>query len=121
MKFKKSDFVLHALEILLKQISKLPRSILMDAGGEFILVRRWCAENNIKTYPPYTSFHGPFIDRLNQTIKNLLYKWMDANKSRKDLSSLDKLLEGYNNAEHSSIGTTPNIAWTNIFPSPTRK
>ena len=113
IKSKKSDVVLHAFKTLLKQIPKTPRSILMDAGGEFILVRKWCAENNIKTYLPYTSFHGSFIERFNQTIKNRLYKWMDANKSEKYLNSLEKLLEGYNNAEHSSIGTTPNIAWSN--------
>ena len=88
IKRKKSDFVLHELKILLKQIYEIPKSVLMAAGGKFILVRRWCTENNIKIYLPYTSFHGSFIERLNQTIKNRLHKLMDANKSEKYLYSL---------------------------------
>ena len=43
----------------------------MDAGTEFVLVRKWCAENNIRTYLPYSSFHGSFIERFNQSIKNV--------------------------------------------------
>ena len=117
-KKQKSNVVLHKFKILLKQIFEIPISILMDVGGEFILVRRWCAENNIKTYLSYTSFHGSFIEIFNQTIKNRLCKWMDTNKSEKYLNSLEKLLEGYNNAEHPLIGTTPNIAWSNKVTQP---
>ena len=43
----------------------------MDAGTEFVLVRKWCAENNIKTYLPYSSFHGSFIERFNQSMKTV--------------------------------------------------
>ena len=118
IKNKKSDVVLNAFKILLKRIIKVPRSVLMDAGGEFTLVRKWCNENNIKTYLPYSSFHGSFIERFNQSIKNRLYQWMDANKTEKYLKYLEPLLEGYNNAVHSSIGTTPNIAWNNKSTHP---
>ena len=90
----------------------------MDAGGQFTLVRKCCNENNIKTYLPYSSFHGSFIERFNQSIKNRLYKWMDSNKTEKYLKYLEPLLEGYNNAVHSSIGTTPNISWNNKSTHP---
>ena len=72
IKGKKSDVVLHEFKTLLKQISKTPRNILMDAGGEFTLVRKWFAENNIKTYLPITFFHGSFIERFNQRIKEII-------------------------------------------------
>ena len=52
----------------------------MDTGTEFVLVRKWCAENNIKTYLPYSSFRGSFIERFNQAIKNRMYSWMYSNK-----------------------------------------
>ena len=68
IKSKKSDVVLHAFKTLLKQIPKTPRSILMDAGGEFILVRKWCAENNIKTYLPLHLFMDLL---LSDSIKQL--------------------------------------------------
>ena len=113
IKNKKSDVVLKAFKTFMKDVVKVPRSVLMDAGGEFALVRKWCNENGIKTYLPYSSFHGSFIERFNQSIKNRIYKWMDANKTEKYINSLESLLEGYNNAKHSSIGTSPDIAWNN--------
>ena len=118
IKSKKSDVVLHAFKILLKKAIKIPRSVLMDAGGEFILVRKWCIKNNIKAYLPYSSFHGSFIERFNQSIKNRLYKWMDTNKTERYINSLEAILEGYNNAVHSSIGVSPNTAWNDRSTHP---
>ena len=65
----------------------------MDAGTEFVLVRKWCAENNIKTYLPYSTFHGSFIERFNQSIKNRMYRWMDSNKTENYIDSLGSILE----------------------------
>ena len=118
IKSKKSDVVLHAFKTLLKRIVKVPRSVLTDAGGEFVLVRKWCTENNIRTYLPYSSFHGLFIERFNQSMKSRLYKWMDANQTEKYVSSVEKILEGYNEAVHSSIGTSPNTAWNDKSTHP---
>ena len=113
IKNKKSDVVLKVFKTFIKNIDKVPRSILMDAGTEFVLVRKWCAENNIKTYLPYSSFHGSFLERFNQSIKNRMYRWMDTNKTERYIDSLESLLEGYNNSNHSSIGLPPNVAWNN--------
>ena len=118
IKSKKSDVVLKAFKTLIRSMTKAPRSMLMDAGTEFVLVRRWCAENNIKTYLPYTSFHGSFIERFNQSIKNRMYRWMDTYKTERYLDSLESLLEGYNNAKHSTIGISPNDAWNNKSTHP---
>ena len=43
---------------------------------------------------------------------------MDANETKKYLKYLGPLLEGYDNAVHYSIGTTPNIACNNKFTYP---
>ena len=90
----------------------------MDAGTEFVLVRKWCAENNIKTYLPYSSFHGSFIERSNQSIKIRMYRWMDLNKNENYIGSLGSILEGYNNSIHSSIGLPPNMAWSDKSTQP---
>ena len=118
IKNKKSDVVLKAFSRLLRGIDKTPRSLLTDAGGEFTLVRKWCVKNNIKTYLPYTSFHGSYIERFNQTIKNRIYRWMDTNKTETYVNHLESLLQGYNNTVHSSIGTTPNLAWNDRSSHP---
>ena len=118
IKNKRSEVVLKAFKAFMKNIEKVPRSILMDAGTEFVLVRKWCAENNIKIYLPYSSFHGSFIERFNQSIKNRMYRWMDSNKTENYIDSLKSILEGYNNSTHSSIGLPPNIAWSDKSTHP---
>lgn len=118
IKNKKSDVVLIAFKKLFQNINKTPRSLLTDAGGEFVLVRKWCEKNNIKTYIPYSSFHGAYIERFNQTIKNRLYRWMDANKTENYIPHLDSLLHGYNNSTHSTIGISPNLAWNDKSTHP---
>ena len=64
-KIKNSDVVLKAFKGFMLNIDKVPRGILMDAGNEFVLVRKFCAENNIETYLRYSSFHESFIERFN--------------------------------------------------------
>ena len=86
IKSKKSGVVLKAFNSLLRCMDKAPRSLLTDAGGEFVLVRKWCIKNNIKVYLPYSSFHGSYIERFNQSIKNRIYRWMDTNKTEKYIS-----------------------------------
>lgn len=48
IKNKKSDVVLIAFKKLFQNINKTPRSLLTDAGGEFVLVRKWCEKTTSK-------------------------------------------------------------------------
>ena len=66
---KKSDVVLRAFKSFINNIDKIPRSILMDAGTEFVLVRKLCAENNIKTYLPIHLFMVPLLKGLINQLK----------------------------------------------------
>ena len=75
-------------------------------------------KNNIKTYLPYSSFHGAIIERFNQSIKNRIYNWMDQYKTEKYSPHLQDILIGYNNSYHSSIGVSPNVAWNNKSTHP---
>ena len=111
LKSKKGENVLKGFKSILKVSEKIPRSILTDAGGEFNLVRKWCVQQNINTYLPYSSLHGAIVERFNQTIKNRIYRWMDHFKTERYIPHLDNILEGYNNSNHRSIGVSPNIAW----------
>ena len=93
LKSKKSGVVLNAFKILLRGMDKAPRSLLTDAGGEFVLVRKWCLKNNIQVYWPYSSFHGSYIERFNQSINNRIYRWVDTNKTEKYINHLESLLQ----------------------------
>ena len=45
-------------------------------------------------------------------------RWMDSNKTENYIDSLGPILDGYNNATHSSIGLPPNIAWSDKYTHP---
>ena len=94
LKSKKSVEVLKAFKKILKEAGKTPHSILSDSGGEFSLLKKWCLNNNIKTYLPYSSFHGAIVARFNQTIKNRIYRWMDQYKTDTYLPHLQDILLG---------------------------
>ena len=47
-----------------------------------------------------------------------MYRWMDSNKTENYINSLWSILEGYNNAPHSSIGLPPNVAWNDKSTHP---
>ena len=87
----------------------------MDAGAEIVLFRKRCAENNIKTYLRYSSFHGSFIEMSNQSIRNRMNRWMDTNKTERYIYSLVSLLEGYYNSYNSSAGIPHNVARNNKY------
>ena len=118
LKLKKSEEVLNAFKKIIKEAKKTPHSILSDAGGEFSLLKKWCLNNNIKTYLPFSSFHGAIVERFNQTIKSRIYRWMDHYKTENYIPYLQNILLGYNNAYHSTIGVSPNIAWNNKSTHP---
>ena len=62
-------------------------------------------------YILHSSIHGAYIENFNKTIKNRLYRWMDANTSERYMIHLDSILQGYNNARHTSTNLSPNLAW----------
>ena len=50
------------------------------------------------------------IERFNRTIKDKMFKYFSANKTRKFVDVLILLVDQYNNAIHSSIKITPKEA-----------
>ena len=66
----------------------------MNAGNEFVSVRKLCAE--IISKPTFLIHH--FIEKFNQSIKKRMYRWMDTNKTERYIESLESLLEGYNSS-----------------------
>ena len=58
-------------------MTKFPRSMQMDAGTEYVLVRRWCAENNIKPTFPIPSFMVPLLKgSINQLKIECIDGWI---------------------------------------------
>ena len=120
LKSKNSHDVLTGFKNILNKIEKIPNSILSDSGTEFRNkdFLKYCNEKNIKTYEAFSSFHGAIVERFNQTLKNRIYKWMDHYKTERYLPYLQDILSGYNKTPHSSIGVSPDFAWSNKSAHP---
>ena len=76
----------------------------------------WLENGALKIISEHISHIDHFTDRLLKRVlinqlKNRMYRWMDSNKTENYIDSLGSILEGYNNATHSSIGLPPNVAW----------
>ena len=65
------------------------------------------------------------IEIFNRTIKEKMFKYFSANKTRKCVDVLDLLVEQYNNTIHSAIKMTrkeasrkenENKVWRNLYP-----
>jgi transposase InsO family protein len=93
--------------------AQIPRVMQSDNGMNFIgqEYRAWLMAHGI--LPKYSQPHHPntqgAVERLNRTIKDSERKWTSQFKDKGfDLSVLVKVLEGYNNTYHSSLGVDGN-------------
>jgi hypothetical protein len=106
LKRKSAPEVVKAMEkILLKMGS--PEYIYCDEGSEFNnaefkgLMKRY----NIELI--FTLRHATIVERLNRTIKELLYKYLESTNSKTITNVLPKIISNYNNSYHKTIKMKP--------------
>ena len=103
-------------------IERQPTKLWVDKGKEFYnkdvqkLVELYSTENEEKS---------SVVERWNRTMKEKMWKYFSANSTNRYIDILDKLVEQYNNTNHSSIKMTPVEAskkknegrvWRNLYP-----
>lgn len=84
--------------------------LFVDRGGEFYnkKVLEYCQENNIKLYSVSSyEIKASIAERVIQTLKRKIYKYLTANNTMKYVNVLSQLVENYNHAFHRSLGTSP--------------
>ena len=87
-----------------------PQKIQFDEGTEYYnhhflsLLKR----NKIKHYSTYSETKCAIVERFNRSLKTRMYRAFTAQGNHKYVDILQKLVEGYNNSKHRSIGMTPN-------------
>jgi hypothetical protein len=92
--------------------------ITCDEGTEFKnkLFEKFCDENNITVYYVKGDSHKlGIINRFHRTLKEHIEKYFDINKNTVWIDIIDKIVNNYNNTEHSSIHCTPEEANDNPF------
>ena len=55
----------------------------------------------------YTPTHAPFVERFNRTIKEMLYKYLQATGTKTFTNALPMIVDNYNNSRHSVIKMAP--------------
>jgi len=107
LKNKTAKEVERGLMIILNQAK--PRKIRTDGGSEFN--NRWVKtllENrHIYHHVTMNEVKANYVERFNRTIKTMIYRYLNRNKTRKYLDVLPKLVETYNATPHRSLN---NIA-----------
>ena len=112
LKTKSKEAFLSGFQNILKRMGKKPEKICSDKERAVSskLFQTFCKEQGIKVQHPQNFLHCPFVERVNRTMKNLLYRYMTHYKTKKYIDRLQDIVASYNNRRHRSIGMTPNQA-----------
>ena len=97
-----------AFESIIKDSKAKPNALWVDQGKEFYNKDVKQVMKNVKIYSTYGEGKASYVERLNRTLKNMMYKRFTINMNRKWINILDEITKDYNNKIHSGIGTTPN-------------
>lgn len=108
MKDKTASEALQAFKAIIERMGK-PKQIYADSGKEWQGVfGKFLEEQGIEAI--FVTTHAPFIERFNQTLKNMLHRYMTNAGNDKWRVVLPEIIDNYNNSYHSSIKMSPNNA-----------
>ena len=127
LKKKDETNIIQAMKNILKRMG-IPDMIYCDEGSEFTsnAFKKLCDENDIELI--LSLRHASICERFHRTFKALLYKYLEASKSKTITNVLPDLLHNYNTSYHRTIGMTPeeackpentNTVYENIFNAST--
>jgi transposase InsO family protein len=107
---KTSTVAFHAL---LTQVAhpRKPQTLQTDKGKEFLNKEflEMLAKNGIHHFSTNNvDVKAAMAERFNRTIKAKLYRYFTHKNTTRYIEVLPKLLEGYNNSYHRSIGMAPS-------------
>jgi len=80
-----------------------------DAGGEFLggAFQKFLKENNVFHMIAYGSVKASFVERVQRTIQNRIYRFFYENQTYNFIDNIDRLVSSYNHTVHSSIDAKP--------------
>jgi transposase InsO family protein len=96
-------------EIFKSSVGRKPQKVCTDMGKEYLNkeLQQFFNTNNIIHYSLASDTKASLAERFNRTLKELMWRYFTANKTRHYVDILPKLVEGYNRRKHRSIGIAP--------------
>ena len=109
LKDKTGSSITSALKSLFE--NRKPITIQSDKGTKFVnaTVQQYLKRQEVrfrKTHNP--DINGAVIERFNKSLKTRMYKYFTKNNTYRYLDVINKLLTGYSNSVHSTIGMPPS-------------
>lgn len=107
VKRKTAEDVTKAMQTILVQST--PTNLQTDDGKEFknksfqMLMKKY----DINHYSTFSTTKASIVERVNRTLKSMMWKHFTLQRNNKWLDLLPKLVTNYNNTVHSTIGYKP--------------
>lgn len=107
IKKKTGEEVTAAMSKIIKNFK--PKNIQTDMGKEFYnkSFNTLMSENGINHYSTFSTLKSSVVERVNRTIKNLMWKEFSYQGNYKWLDLLPKIVAKYNNTKHSTTNYKP--------------
>ena len=115
VKTKSAKDVTKAMKTILKD-GNVPKNLQTDNGKEFYNKEFKSLMSNLKInhYSTFSSLKASVVERLNRTLKGLMWKEFSIQGSFKWLKLLPEVLLRYNSRKHSTIGMKPIEVKNNV-------
>ena len=107
IKRKSAPEVTKAMGEILKRMG-VPKFIYCDEGKEFDNDEFKTLMKDHKIEIIFTLTHAPMVERLNRTLKEMLYKYLQSTGTKTITNVLPEIVQNYNNSYHSTIQMAPN-------------
>jgi hypothetical protein len=108
---KKTLTVAKAYEDILKSSKRIPMRLHTDRGVEFFSrnMKQVLDKYKIKHYATFSGdTKASLAEVAIKTIKTRIYRYLHGNHTTRYIDALPKLINGYNNTEHSTHGFKPS-------------
>lgn len=109
VKRKTGRDVTEAMKKVLTSLPTLPKNLQTDMGKEFYnkefqsLIKKF----SINHYSTYSNLKSSIVERVNRTLKNMMWKQFSMQGHYKWLDLLPKLVKQYNSTKHRTTGFKP--------------
>ena len=112
-----------------KRFYKYPTVIQFDEGKEFynVGVKSLLRDAyNVKYFSTHTGKKAAIVERFNRSLKTMMWKYFDKEKTHQWLNVVDSLVKNYNNTKHRGIEMKPvdvneknkHEVWMRLFGIP---
>ena len=125
LKTKTAKELKEAIEKIFSRDGRQPSMIQTDKGTEFLnsLVKNMLRMRKIKLFTTNSERKASVVERLNRTMKSIMFKYFTKHNTRKYIDILPDLVRRYNNSFHRSIKMRPvnvnkrnvPIVWINLY------